>query len=99
MKNKDYGFYRAKAIPIQAVKVEKENKKKIRELLNKGKTKWIEKESGFVLCYTELNGLREYTEYGSGDWLSLGVNEKIYIHGDDFEERFEKVSKPKKETL
>ena len=80
-------FYVKKPIPVAAVKVEKENKDDIVELLKSGSTKWNELEDGFMVHSWE--GI-EPVKYGSNYWIIRGVKGECYqCEGSVFEESYE----------
>ena len=82
-------FYIKKPIPVPAVKVEKENKKDIIELLKSGSTKWDELEDGFMVYSWE--GI-EPVRYGSNYWIIRGIKGECYpCENSVFEESYEEV--------
>ena len=78
-----------KPIPVAAVKVEKENREEIIELLNSGTTGWEELENGFMVHSWE--GI-EPVVYGSNYWIIRGIKGECYpCEGSVFEQSYEEV--------
>ena len=79
--------YVKKPIPIEAVKVEKENREQIIKLLQKGVTGWEELEDGFIVHSWE--GV-EPVKYGSNYWIIKGIKGECYpCEGTVFDESYE----------
>ena len=82
-------YFVKKPIPIQAVKVEKENHDEIVELLNTGTTFWKEVDNGFLVHSWE--GIEPVT-FGSNYWIIKGVKGECYpCEGNVFEESYTEV--------
>lgn len=81
--------YIKKPIPIYAVKVEKENRDEIIELLKMGVTDWEELDNGFLVHSWE--GV-EPVVYGSNYWIIRGIKGECYpCEGNVFDESYEEV--------
>lgn len=82
-------MYIKKPIPIAAVKVEKENRKEIIELLTSGTTNWEELEDGFMVHSWE--GI-EPIRYENNYYILRGIKGECYpCEGDVFNESYEEV--------
>ena len=78
--------YVKKPIPVYAVKVEKENRDEIIELLKMGVTDWEELDNGFLVHSWE--GV-EPVVYGSNYWIIRGIKGECYpCEGGVFEESY-----------
>ncbi|MCI1244487.1 MAG: hypothetical protein LKG11_00805 [Bacilli bacterium] len=64
-----------KPIPVEAVRVEKENREEIISMLSRGSTKWEEMQNGFVVHSWE--GI-EPTLYGSDYYIIKGIKGECY---------------------
>ena len=85
--NKDIMLYVKKPIPVEAVKVEKENREQIIKLLRIGVTEWEELEDGFMVHSWE--GI-EPVKYGSNYWIIKGIKGECYpCEGNVFNESYE----------
>ena len=89
--NKDIMLYVKKPIPVEAVKVEKENREQIIKLLRIGVTEWEELEDGFMVHSWE--GI-EPVKYGSNYWIIKGIKGECYpCEGNVFNESYEEYKK------
>ena len=85
--SKELKKYVKKPIPIEAVKVEKENRDLIIKLLKKGVTDWEELEDGFLVHSWEG---AEPVKYGSNYWIIKGIKGECYpCEGNVFNESYE----------
>lgn len=90
-------YYVKKPIPVAAVKVEKENRDEIIELLKSGSTNWEELNDGFMVHSWE--GV-EPVKYGSNYWIIRGIKGECYpCEGSVFEESYTKYKKKYKAYL
>ena len=82
-------LYVKRPIPVEAVKVERENRDQIISLLEKGVTTWEETENGFIVHFWD--GV-EPIEYGSNYWIIKGIKGECYpCEGRVFEGSYEPV--------
>ena len=80
-------YYVKKPIPIEAVKVEKENHDEIIALLRSGVTDWEETQDGFIVHSWEG---AETINYGSDYWIIKGIMGECYpCKGEVFERSYE----------